>query len=265
MLIKRKEAEKLLEEAFYNWLNSDCFKEMQRIRHLLHDYSFWNIVLMLHQRPDVSMVAGYKKWKKLGRHVKKGEKGMKILAPILKKVKEYDEEKEGFVEKEILMGFIPVTVFDIAQTDGKEISEPEFEAKGEVDEEKLIKFIKNQGYRIEYYHDDIAKGYVYRNTKTIHLRDDLLPLETASVLIHEWAHLNAGHFNLERDEEEIVVQVTSFFTLLELGADVSNYSAQYIQSWAESNDFDKIKYLFSKSVHLADKFINLFNNSPVTV
>lgn len=83
-------------------------------------YSFHNVLLILRQCPHASMVTGFRGWQKLGRWVRKGEKGIVILAPIFRKVEDGDEEKA-------IGGFKPVYVFDISQTDGKPL--PDIEKK----------------------------------------------------------------------------------------------------------------------------------------
>jgi Antirestriction protein len=86
-----------------------------------HRYSFGNVVLILSQKPDATHVAGFTAWKKLGRFVRKGEKGIVVIAPITIKAK--DELKPGEDEKPVLR-FRGVHVFDISQTDGEPLPEP---------------------------------------------------------------------------------------------------------------------------------------------
>ena len=84
-----------------------------------HRYSPQNVWLILMEKPDATMIAGFKRWQSMGRHVKKGERGIPILAPIFKKVE--DEEGE---EVEKLVGFKVVYVFDVSQTDGDPLPGP---------------------------------------------------------------------------------------------------------------------------------------------
>ena len=101
-----------------------------------HSYSFNNIILSWLQRPDFTLLAGYKSWKGRGRQVKKGERAIRILAPMVKKIKEDNGD-----ETMIIRGFRLVSVFDIAQTEGEEIEElgcPDL-VSGDFDFETIVK------------------------------------------------------------------------------------------------------------------------------
>jgi len=82
-----------------------------------HNYSVFNRLMIYHQNPDATRVAGFRTWKSTGRFVRKGERGMKIIAPRTRKKKETDQATGEEKERIIITGFIPVTVFDISQTD----------------------------------------------------------------------------------------------------------------------------------------------------
>jgi hypothetical protein len=102
-------------ESWQAWLNS---------RATFHTYSLGNTMLIAFQRPDASLVAGFKSWQSMGRHVRKGEKGIAILAPMVRKVD--NASSEGTAEDpnaRRVVGFRTVYVFDVAQTDGDNIPE----------------------------------------------------------------------------------------------------------------------------------------------
>jgi N-terminal domain of anti-restriction factor ArdC len=85
-----------------------------------HRYSLHNVLLIASQKPNATHVAGFRTWNELGRFVKKGEKGIMILAPIIRrKVLNDDEEREEISRP--IAGFRAAFVFDISQTDGKEL------------------------------------------------------------------------------------------------------------------------------------------------
>jgi hypothetical protein len=91
-----------------------------------HNYSFGNILEIARQRPDATRVAGFWKWKELGRSVKKGEKGIRILAPIIGVRGKKDEEAEKDLTRQnvpILVGFRAAYVFDVSQTEGVDLPE----------------------------------------------------------------------------------------------------------------------------------------------
>ena len=122
-----------------------------------HRYSANNCLLILMQRPEATRVAGYRAWQQLGRQVRKGEKGIKILAPIRRKVAE-DEETGEAVRVAKLVGFKTATVFNVSQTDGEEL--PEASCPEDLDPEEgaeiaekvykgLLSFCEAEGVAVE--------------------------------------------------------------------------------------------------------------------
>src|SRR6056297_1379391 len=140
--MSKKKVKKLLErlnKKIDHVKSSEEFKEYLMFFSKFHDYSYQNILLIKMQQPDASLVAGYKQWqKKFNRHVKKGEKGLMILAPYKYSkqvtISEKDRiegeiiEKEVEIEKEFI-NFRPVYVFDISQTEGEPVPEWKIEIK----------------------------------------------------------------------------------------------------------------------------------------
>ncbi len=131
-----------------------------------HYYSFNNILLIAMQRPRATKVAGLRTWNELGRRVRRGEKGIMILAPLIGKDKKScnqvtDEQlTEAKTDSDSrLLGFRAVYVFDVAQTEGKELPEPTT-VKGDVGDklEKLVIFTKDRGIKLEY-SDTPAAGH----------------------------------------------------------------------------------------------------------
>src|SRR3972149_3798645 len=116
---KTQETLARLETAVAGLVTSDDWKESLRTMARCHNYSFYNTLLIILQRRNASMVAGFNKWRdEFGRHVKKGEKGIAILAPCFRKVEQ--ERPDGTTEaRERLIGFRAVYVFDVSQTDGR--------------------------------------------------------------------------------------------------------------------------------------------------
>ena len=251
-----KEATERLEQAFHNWISSDDFRKLERLMRVFHHYSFHNLILILFQRPDATRVAGFNAWKKLNRFVKKGEKGIMIFAPCTYryKINEDGEEKTAVGIK----GFKPTYVFDVSQTEGEELEDvPEPHIEDEYDELQIISdAIEKMAYTIDWYGESLTgeKGYVRKGTKIIHVLNTESSGQKASTLLHEWAHLQIE--NMERDTEEIVVQTASYFIMARLGLDTSWYTAQYVQSWAQSKDWKEISKLFSASDKLSKKFFD---------
>jgi N-terminal domain of anti-restriction factor ArdC len=120
-----------------------------------HNYSFGNILEIARQKPDATRVAGMWSWNQLGRRVKKGEKGIRILAPLIGVRRKKDEEAEQDVTRQnapVLVGFRNVYVFDVSQTEGKELPELSGQVTGDVGEcrERLIDLVIAQGITLEW-------------------------------------------------------------------------------------------------------------------
>ena len=117
-----------------------------------HNYSFGNILEIARQKPDATRVAGMWAWNQLGRRVKKGEKGIRILAPIIGIQRKPKEEAEKDITKQnrpVLVGFRSAYVFDVSQTDGAELPAMR-EIGGDVGEnhDRLLTFIERQGIEL---------------------------------------------------------------------------------------------------------------------
>jgi len=170
---------------------SECLRAMARF----HTYSFGNVLLVATQRPAATQVAGWRAWNEVGRRVKQGEKGILIFAPILSAPKKTENKPEGGEStgetaqpQQELLGFRPVRVFDVAQTEGAEVTETNGFLALELDEAltKLVEFAATQEITIEY-SDTIApaRGTSYRGV--IRLLPDMEAGETVSVLVRELA------------------------------------------------------------------------------
>jgi hypothetical protein len=158
-----------------------------------HNYSFGNILEIARQKPDATHVAGLYAWNQLGRKVMKGQKGIRILAPMIgnrrKKDKEVSDDPAG-TKNPVLVGFRNVYVFDVSQTEGKPLPEFTERVTGEVGgyRERLIDFLISQNIELEF-KESIAPalGISYGG------RIAILPGQTASeefsTLVHELAHL----------------------------------------------------------------------------
>jgi antirestriction protein ArdC len=157
-----------------------------------HNYSFGNILEIARQKPDATHVAGYYAWNQLGRYVRKGEKGIRILAPLIGSRRKKDDAvniDSNKPNEPILVGFRAVYVFDMSQTEGKELPELSTRVTGEVGEyrERLTDFIDAQGITLEY-RDSIAPALGVSYGGKIALLPGQSPAEEFSTLVHELAH-----------------------------------------------------------------------------
>ena len=148
-----------------------------------HRYSIGNLLLIRWQRPDASRVAGFRTWQKLGRHVRKGERAIRILAPIVLRSRDTED-----TEDEEVAAFRTACVFDISQTEGRELAEFA-KVRGDPGEhlERLKQFLADRGVRLEY-SDRIGSAQGACGGGRIILRTGLTPGEEFSTLAHETAH-----------------------------------------------------------------------------
>src|SRR4029077_2700107 len=204
-----------------------------------HRYSLHNVMLIALQKPSASYVAGFCTWKQLGRFVKKGEKGILILAPIVRRNPEIDEENRGDVSASIA-GFRAAYVFDISQTDGKEL--PQIgTVYGEPQEHthRLRSFAEAQGIVVEY-SAQIAPARGVSSGGQITLLPGQSPAEEFSTLAHEIAHelLHRGDRRsaTSRRVRETEAEATAFVVCHAIGLETGSAAADYIQIWNGDKD-----------------------------
>ena len=157
-----------------------------------HNYSFSNILEIARQKPDATRVAGLYAWNQLGRKVMKGQKGIRILAPMIgsRKKKDTESTKDPVaVNTPVLVGFRAVYVFDVSQTEGAELPQFTERTTGEVGEyrERLIDFISAQGIELEF-KESIAPALGMSYGGKIAILPGQEPAEEFSTLVHELSH-----------------------------------------------------------------------------
>lgn len=159
-----------------------------------HQYSFRNCILIAVQKPDATFVAGFNRWKDLGRWVKKGEKGIAILAPLVYRKKDAEQSDQPPNETEdpkvrALRGFKAVHVFDVTQTEGKDLPQLDMTVTGDPGERlsKLEDIVRSKGIELRYEEAlDGALGTSHGGR--IAVLSNLPKAETFAVLVHELAH-----------------------------------------------------------------------------
>ena len=250
----------LLESGVSAILTSDDFKKALAFRAKFHNYSFTNIWLILAQNPQATLIAGFNAWKQKRRKVKKGEKGLYILAPLKRTIEEDGEKKQ------ILLGFRDAYVFDVSQTEGEDIPEtpkPELLESDTPEIRELIAkatdYAHAQGFTVEYKDTGRAKGYYRPATDEIAIRDDLKPLQTLKTLIHELAH-GKMHKNTvsnntvgEADTHilELEAESCAFVACQQLGLDTSSYSFAYLAGWSSEEGIKEVMTAANKGAEVA--------------
>jgi N-terminal domain of anti-restriction factor ArdC len=193
-----------------------------------HRYSFHNVCLIMAQRPTASRVAGFHTWRTLGRFVRKGEKGIAILAPIVKRRSEESEDQDS----KAVVGFRAAYVFDVQQTDGAplpEASEPGGDPGAKT--ASLRSAINSSSISIEYA-DDLGGALGLSCGGQIRVLSGLEPASEFMVLVHEYAHEllhRDGDRPALRDIRELEAEAVAFVVGQAIGLTVTDSSRDYIQ------------------------------------
>lgn len=204
-----------------------------------HTYSLGNILAIARQRPTASRVAGFSTWKELGRFVKRGEKGIQILAPIVghRRTKDDQEQQTDEKPRPVLIGFRAVYVFDVAQTEGADLPEFEHNIAGDVREhrERLIEFLARQNIALEYT-ENIAPALGVSYGGRIALLPGQSKAEEFVTLVHEVAH-ELLHKTDRRTKTTATVRETeaeavAFIVGQGIGLEMGRASSDYIQMYA---------------------------------
>ena len=191
---KLRAAHEKLQDAVAEIVSGDDWKRVLKVASNFHRYSFNNHLMIFLQRPDATVVAGFNRWKTLGRFVKKGEKGIAIFAPCKYKTKVEDDDgnEKSFQQ---IRGFRIVYVFDISQTEGEEIRNldavrPKL-LDGEAPEglwDALVARANAAGFDVVRDRKDSENGYCDFRSGQIAIRPDVDGLQAVKTLIHELAH-----------------------------------------------------------------------------
>jgi antirestriction protein ArdC len=204
-------------------------KAIGRFRH----YSLHNVLLIASQKPNASYVAGFRAWNQLGRFVKKGEKGILILAPIVRRKPENEEEPDE--ASTCVAGFRAAYVFDLSQTDGQELPHIGI-VHGDPSEyrERLRIFANMQGISVEY-SSEIARARGTSSGGRITLLPGQSAAEEFSTLAHELAHelLHRGdrRGSTSRRIRETEAEATAFVVCHAVGLETGSAACDYIQLW----------------------------------
>jgi hypothetical protein len=248
---------KQLKDGVESIQQSDRFRLFLSTMARFHDYSIGNLILIAIQKPDATRVAGFNTWKEFGRWVKKGEKGISILAPVLpprptcpecgarlprgaRFCPECGAEVEAIEVEAEPRYFKVVYVFDISQTEGKPL--PEFEVPvltGEANEElfaKVMALANAQGLTVSFeprpYQDPSIKGQYFG--RSIWVKPDEPRAQQLKTLLHEAAHYySEGVFQIPRRDAETIAESAAFAIGAHFGFDTGVRSFPYVALWAQ--------------------------------
>jgi DNA primase len=253
-----------LRTAVQELTSADGWQQMLTTAAALPTYSPHNVLLITSQRPDARAVAGFHTWKQLGRSVRKGEKGIAILAPVLRRK---NNEPEPTNRRQLepasagpgtaspaapartVTGFRVVHVFDLSQTDGPDLPEPPRAVRldsaapdGLLD--GLSQQIQAQGFQLIRHDFDLphpglagANGVTNYLSRTVLVRPDLSPAQTAKTLAHELGHVllhapGTRPPDLSREQAEVEAESVAYIVTAAHGLDSSTYTVPYVAGWS---------------------------------
>ena len=284
---KLKEITDRLEQGIMELFDSDRYKEYLRVMSKFHNYSFNNTLLIAMQKPDASLVAGFQSWKNnFKRNVVKGEKGIKILAPSPFKIKQEMEKidpatqkpvigadgKPVKEEKEITIpAFKVVSVFDVSQTEGKELPDIAVDMlTGDVECFKDVFAALEKTSPVPIGFEKIegnSHGYYHLEEKRIAIDEGMSELQTIKTAIHEIAHAKLHDIDpnapkeeqagrLDRRTREVQAESVAYAVCQHYGLDTSDYSFGYVAGWSSGRELDELKSSLETIRSTAAEIIN---------
>ena len=251
-----------LHDGIKNLLESGDWEKYLKTQAKFHSYSANNCFLILASNPDATKVAGYKAWQKLNRQVRKGEKGIKILAPMRRKVEDDDGET-----KFIITGFRTASVFDISQTEGEDLAV--VDSQENRDAKALLKSLmglaqaKNITVTFKLCQGRGFCQYHGGKPVLININPEASPTHQAKTMSHELGHAilhSTDDYQAHRGDKELEAESTAYVVMSHFGFDTGDYSFGYVASWQKSagKDLDGTLDQLSKSasaIHSASKEI----------
>lgn len=269
---KIKEATEQLEAGIKEFFSSDKFQEYLNVMSRFHSYSYSNSVMIAMQKPDATLLAGFSGWQKnFDRHVKAGERGIRIFAPVPVKTKVEREKKDPDTKLPVLdengdpvmetveiktPRFKIVTVFDVSQTDGKPLpSLGVDELTGNVEQFsqffEALKRTSTVPIGFEELHDG-SNGYYSPAEKRIAIREGMSEVQTVKTAIHELAHSRLHDFDRtkppaeaekrkDRNTREVEAESVAYVVCQHFGIDTSDYSFGYVATWSASRELPELK------------------------
>lgn len=251
MLLNAQDAQALVDQGIQQLLDDpEQWKQWADTMAQFPKYSPGNALLILSQRPDATMVAGFHAWQKLDRHVMKGEHGMTIIAPVVRRKEFAIEEAPSPTKSSIdaapqrqVMGFKAATVFDVSQTDGKELVLPQpQEIRGEAMRELLNHLIDTTvPVPVRFAALEPGTYGMWEPGKgQITLAKTADPDQQFKTLLHEWSHSigvpdASASLSIHRGTEEVTAETTAYVVAKSLGLNTKAYSMGYVGSWAQGD------------------------------
>lgn len=266
-----------IEQGIKELFESDRYRKYLTTMSRFHKYSLNNVMLIHSQRPDATLVAGFNKWKNsFGRYVKKGEKGIQILAPTPYKIKVEKEKLDPETklpmidengdpvteEKEVSIPmFKVVSVFDVSQTEGKPLPQLAYSLSGAVEhyEEFMEALKRTSTVPIKVEHTDKnVDGFFDLTNQSITIQAGMSEIQTVCAVIHEIAHSRLHNYDhmteladdgetlltpaeKDRHTEEVEAESISYAVCQYFGIETSDNSFGYIASWSQGKELKELR------------------------
>ena len=238
-----------MKEGVRDYFKSDTYKKYLVTMSKFHHYSPRNIQLILAQNPEATHVASFKKWKDdFERSVNKGEKALRVLAPMTVKVKD-PKTKEVLLDdngnERTRTYFKMVPVFDVSQTTGKELPKPVYDLEGTYEDYgnlyKSVKAVSEaNGVPIQFKENlGGAQGLYSRQDNAITILKGMSEQQTLKTIFHEMAHSELHNVEklletpLKRSTRELQAESVAFVVASHYGLDTSDYTFGYLASWSQ--------------------------------
>ena len=264
------------EQQILKLTDSDRFKQYLNTLAKFHHYSARNIDLIYAQNPQATQVAGFKQWQTaFNRTVNRGEKAIRIAAPIIKKLTPAEKKRLDTTDERAIVGYRYLPVFDVSQTSGEPVlSAKDFVKENLADHQNVtnlynaFKDYLNQQTDLKVSEVPLetlngAKGYFQPSTNEIVIGgdepDNALKLKT---LYHEYAHsqlhgLKSAFKDRPRAYQETQAEAVAYVAMQNIGVDTGNYSLGYVATWAEDkavihSALSEIQQVSNKVIELSD-------------
>ncbi|OAU89719.1 LtrC [Lacticaseibacillus rhamnosus] len=264
------------EKEILKLTDSEKFKSYLDTVAKFHRYSQRNIDLIYSQNPQATQVAGFKQWQTaFNRTVNRGEKAIRIAAPIIKKLTPAEKKRLDTTDERAIVGYRYLPVFDVSQTSGEPVLSAEDFVKENLADHQNVTSLYNAFKDYLNQQTDLkvsevpletlngAKGYFQPNTNEIVIGgdepDNALKLKT---LYHEYAHsqlhgLKSAFKDRPRAYQETQAEAVAYVAMQNIGVDTGNYSLGYVATWAKDkavihSALSEIQQVSNKVIELSD-------------
>ncbi len=282
-----------IEDGIKDLFQSDKYAQYLKTMSKFHNYSFNNTMLIFMQKPNATAVAGFNKWRdQFERHVKRGEKGIRILAPApyKKKVSEpkldpdtdlplRDKDGKIIYEETVIRipAYKPVSVFDVSQTYGKPLPTIASSLDGTVEHyEAFMEAIKRSSpVPIDFKPlEPNLDGFFSPTDQSITLREGMSEIQTVCAAIHEMGHAKLHNYEKQKEEtaqrdenaeppkpkdrrtEEVEAESVAFAVCAYFGIETGENSFGYIATWSQSKELTELKSSLDTIRQAASEIIN---------